>query len=461
MENISLILLIISITLLFTSFIFNRNKKKIIRENETLNIENQTLKIYTAKIEERINNIIEEKNNISSYLKNEQERLLTDLEKERAKFLEAHQSLESLKSYYSAQKEKISEQKQYIEELQDKFKIEFENLASQILKQKSHEFTEVNKVNLDNLLNPLKEQIKTFEKKVEDAYDKELRDKISLREELKKLNDSSFQLSQHATNLTNALKGETKTQGNWGEFILESILEKSGLLKNREYFIQQNYKTEEGKSFQPDVIIHLPDEKRIIIDSKVSLVDFEKYHSCDNEQEKLLCLKNHISSIRRHIKGLGDKNYQNLYEIKSLDFVLLFMPVEPAFSLATQHDNQLFTEAFDRNIVIVSPSTLLATLRTIASIWKHEYQNKNALRIAKEGEALYDKFYDLIKDLEKVQTGFESVHKNFNSAFTRLEGKGGIIRRIENLRELGIKGSKKISTKYFDSIEEDEEVSVD
>lgn len=423
------------IVVFFSTLIF-----LLIQQKGRIKSENERIRIDLAKAEEKL-----------STLSSEKAFLTTELAAEREKYLEAVRNLESTRSFYQSQKEKILEQKQEIESLQKKLTSEFENIANRLLEEKSRKFTEQNQSSLNNLLTPLKEQIKVFEKKVDEAYDKELRDKISLREELKKLNEMNTRLSNEATNLTNALKGETKTQGNWGELILETILEKSGLAKNREYFLQQSFNNEEGRKYQPDVIIHLPDNKRIVIDSKVSLVDFERYFSCDNEQDKALCLKNHIGSIRKHIKGLGEKNYQSLYQLHSLDFVLMFMPVEPAFSLATQHDNTLFNEAFEKNIVIVSPSTLLATLRTIASIWKFEYQNKNALKIAKEGEALYDKFHDLIKDLEKIQGGFENVQRSFSQAFTKLEGRGGIIRRIENLRELGVKGNKRISEKYLDS----------
>lgn len=421
------------LVLLFVTF-KTRSAKQI-----ALKKENQELKISSARAGERLAAATEEINHLQAELKNEREQLL-----------QLSLSNAGLKSYYQAREEKIAEQKAEIENLQKKLTVEFENIAEKLLKEKSMEFTERNRLNLDGILSPLKDQIKVFEKKVEEAYDKELRDKISLREELKTLNDLNIRLSTEANNLTNALKGETKTQGSWGEIILENILEKSGLVKNREYFLQQSHLAEDGKRYQPDIIINLPDEKRIVIDSKVSLVDFERYFSCDDENTRAACLKNHIASIRRHIKGLGEKNYQNLYNIKSLDFVLLFMPIEPAFSMATQFDNTLFNDAFERNIVIVSPSTLLATLRTISSIWKYEYQSKNALKIAKEGEALYDKFHDLLKDLERISGGLDGVQKNFQNAFVKLEGKGGLIRRVENLRDLGIKGNKKIDEKYFD-----------
>lgn len=441
-----IVILMCLLILVITLIIFKQNSGRHSIVNKELKEQNENLKIASGRAEEKVKLLEEEKI-----------RLLEEVKVERNKHFELSRSNESLKSYYQSREEKIREQKEEIENLQKKLTSEFENIAEKLLKEKSIEFTEKNRVNLDGLLSPLKEQIKTFEKKVEEAYDKELRDKISLREELKTLSDLNIKLSADATNLTNALKGETKTQGNWGELILETILEKSGLVKNREYFLQQSHHSEDGKRYQPDVIINLPDEKRIVIDSKVSLVDFERYFACDDDLKRSACLKNHIASIRRHIKGLGDKNYQTLYNLKSLDFVLLFMPVEPAFSMATQFDNTLFTDAFERNIVIVSPSTLLATLRTISSIWKYEYQNKNALKIAKEGEALYDKFHDLVKDLERISGGLDGVQKNFQNAFIKLEGKGGLIRRVENLRELGIKGNKKIDAKYLEGSSENPE----
>ena len=435
-----ILILVCLLILVITLILYKQNSGSQSIVNKELKDQNEALKISSGRLEEKV-----------KLLEVEKIKLLEEVNVERSKHFELSKSNEGLKSYYQSREEKIKEQKEEIENLQKKLTSEFENIAEKLLKEKSIEFTEKNRINLDGLLSPLKEQIKTFEKKVEEAYDKELRDKISLREELKTLSDLNIKLSADATNLTNALKGETKTQGNWGELILVTILEKSGLVKNREYFLQQSHHSEDGKRYQPDVLINLPDEKRIVIDSKVSLVDFERYFSCDDDLEKSACLKNHIASIRRHIKGLGEKNYQSLYNLKSLDFVLLFMPVEPAFSMATQYDNTLFTDAFERNIVIVSPSTLLATLRTISSIWKYEYQNKNALRIAKEGEALYDKFHDLVKDLERISTGLDGVQKHFQNAFIKLEGKGGLIRRVENLRELGIKGNKKIDGKYLEA----------
>ncbi len=335
----------------------------------------------------------------NSILEESLKQAILDLNSERGKVLELNSSLSSLKSDYSNLQEKLSEQKLEVEQLQEKFTKEFENLANKILDEKSSKFTIQNKENLDQILKPLGEKIKDFEKKVEDVYVNDSKERAGLVQQIKTLHELNQQMSKDATNLTNALKGQTKTQGNWGEFILESILEKSGLEKNREYFVQESLTTESGKRFQPDVLVKLPENKTIVIDSKVSLIAYEKYSSSEDENEKSSAIREHILSIRNHLKGLSSKSYQNLYQIQSLDFVLMFLPIEPAFGLAVQNDIGLFNEAFEKNIVIVSPSTLLATLRTIASIWRQENQNKNALEIARQSGALYDKFVGFVEDL--------------------------------------------------------------
>jgi DNA recombination protein RmuC len=247
------------------------------------------------------------------------------------------------------------------------------------------------------------------------------------------------------------LKGETKTQGNWGEFILESVLEKSGLVKDREYSIQQSFTTEEGKRYQPDVIINLPEGKTLIVDSKVSLVAYEKFWSSEEETEKTIALKEHLQSLRNHIKGLSDKNYQNLYEVKSLDFVILFVPIEPAFALAMQADPALFNEAFDKNIVIVSPSTLLVTLKTVASIWRFEYQNRNAIDIAKKAGDLHDKFVGFVEDLIGLGNKMRDSQKAYEGAMNKLStGAGNIVKRTDELRKLGAKASKSLPQTLLD-----------
>ena len=265
------------------------------------------------------------------------------------------------------------------------------------------------------------------------------------------LSEQSAKLSKDAENLTKALKSDVKAQGNWGEVILERILEKSGLTKNQEYFIQNSITTEDGKRFQPDVIIKLPEDKNVIVDSKVSLIAYERFSSAENVEEQQGHLKEHIASIKAHVKGLSDKNYQSLYGIDGLDFVLLFIPIEGAFSAAVQYDNTLFQDAFDKNVVIVSTSTLLATLRTIASIWKQEKQTQNAIEIARQGGALYDKFVGLTEDLLNLGKQMDTAKKSYEGAMNKISsGSGNLIKRADDLRKLGLKTSKQIEQKIID-----------
>ena len=381
--------------------------------------------------------------------------LKAELEKERGKVIDLNNSLSRTEADYRNLQEKLQDQKTEIEKLQEKFSLEFKNLANEIFEEKSKKFTDQNKSNIGELLSPLKEKITDFEKKVDQSNKENLQNNSALREQLKQLKDLNHQITKEAENLTKALKGESKTQGNWGEFILESILEKSGLSKGREYEVQESFTNEEGKRYQPDVVVKLPDNKNIIIDSKVTLVAYERFVNEEQESEKAAQLKMHIQSVRKHIKDLSDKNYQNLYGVEGLDFVLMFIPVEPAFSLAVQHDAELFTDAYDKNIVIVSPSTLIATLRTISNIWKNEYQNRNALEIARQGGALYDKFTAFSEDLIKVGKALNTTQDSYKDAMNKLvEGKGNLISRVENIRKLGAKTSKVIAPKLIERSED-------
>ena len=294
--------------------------------------------------------------------------------------------------------------------------------------------------------------------KVEETNKESIRGNASLREQLSMLKDMNQQITQEAKNLTEALKGQSKTQGNWGEFILESILEKSGLVKGREYVVQESLTTESGKRFQPDVIIKLPENKSIVIDSKVSLVAYERFVSSEDEQEKQLALREHINSLRSHTKNLSLKNYQNLYQLESLDFVLMFMPIEPAFALAVQNDPSIFNDAFEQNIVIVSPSTLLATLRTISSIWRQESQNKYALEIAKQSGDMLDKFAAFVDDLISVGKGLVNAKDNYDKAMNKLtEGRGNLISRSEKIKKLGAKASKSLPPGLLNRADMDDE----
>ncbi len=410
---------------------------------EMENLKNQLYQVQSDKTR------IEERENI---LKKSLQENTDELIKERAKVVELSSAVSRSEETGNNLKQRLAEQKGEVEELQQKFTKEFENLANRIFEEKGNKFTEQNKEKLSEILNPLKEKIYEFEKKVEESSKESIKGHASLKEQLSMLKELNQQVTQEAKNLTEALKGQSKTQGSWGEFILESLLEKSGLVKGREYSVQESITSESGRRFQPDVIIKLPDNKSLIIDSKVSLVGYEKFSTCENDKEKQLAVREHLSSIRSHLKNLNSKNYQNLYKLESLDFVLMFMPIEPAFALAVQSDNSLFSDAFEMNIVIVSPSTLLATLRTIASIWRQENQNKNALEIARQSGALYDKFVGFVEDLENIGKKIDDSRNCYSDAMKKLkDGNGNLVRRAEKIRELGAKTSKSLPRTLLDN----------
>ena len=338
---------------------------------------------------------------------------------------------------------------------QEQLRKDFELMASKILEEKSEKFTNQNKENIKNILNPLEEKIKTFEKKVEDSQKESISMHSALKEQLLGLKDLNQQMAKEATNLTKALKGDSKTQGNWGELVLERVLEKSGLEKDREYFVQQNFQREDGSRVMPDVVLHLPDSKKMIIDSKVSLTDYERMVNADDE-ERAIYLKSHVSSIKKHVDQLSAKNYQDLYDIESPDFVLMFIPIEPAFAVAINEDNTLYNKAFEQNIVIVTPSTLLATLRTIDSMWNNEKQQQNAIEIARQAGALYDKFEGLVTDLTGVGKKIDAAKNDYSSAMNKLvEGKGNLISRVENIKKMGAKAKKSLPENIIKRAEED------
>ena len=404
-------------------------------------------KSESSRLEER-NKMLENSNNETD----------VRLNTEREKVLTLNSNLSSLRADYDNLQKKLAEQKGEVEELQEKFIKEFENLANKIFEEKSSKFTEQNKTNLKEILDPLKERISEFQNKVEESNKESIDRNAALRQQLSSLKDMNLQISQDAQNLTNALKGEIKTMGNWGEMILERILEISGLKKDRDYIIQESVTTEDGKRLQPDVIVRLPDKKIIIIDSKVSLLAYEKYTSLDDDKEKLTALKEHILSIRSHVKNLNSKGYQNLYQNESLDFVLMFIPIEGAFALALQNDNSLYNYAFgEMDITIVSPTTLLATLRTIENMWKREYQNRNAFEIAKQSGALYDKFVGFVDDLIDVGNRMDQAKNSYEGAMKKLsEGTGNLVKRAEKIKELGAKTSKSLPQNIVERAEDEE-----
>lgn len=369
---------------------------------------------------------------------------------ERSKLIKAEESL-------LFQKERQTEQEKYIAELQERFKIEFENIANKILDAKTEKFTLHNKNSMDAILNPLKENIKAFEVKVDRVYKAESDERNILKGVISQLMDQSKQIQEDANNLTRALKGDSKKQGNWGEVILERVLERSGLIKDREYRIQTSLNSFEGSRMQPDVIIDLPDDKHIIVDSKVSLVAYERLVTADTEEEREIQLKQHLISIKNHIQGLSGKNYHELQQINSPDFVLLFIPIESSFGIAVQQDAELFNYAWDRKVVIVSPSTLLATLRTIASIWKQERQNRNVLEIARLSGSMYDKFVGFLTDMEAIGRNIKLSQDAYEKALNKLStGAGNLSNTSEKIKKLGAKATKQIDTKFLDPVLPDE-----
>ncbi|MAY02117.1 MAG: DNA recombination protein RmuC [Gammaproteobacteria bacterium] len=384
------------------------------------------------------------------YRRNQQ--LQSNLDQERNAATELKVALGRQETQLQEERNQHQQRLQTLEDARKQMTAEFKNLANDILEQKSKAFTESNRENIENILKPLNEKIRTFEKKVEETYDKESKQRFLLQEQIKTLQEANIQISQETLNLTNALKGESKTQGIWGEFILERVLEKSGLVKGREYEVQVNLKTEDGKSRQPDVIVHLPENKDLIIDSKVSLSAYEKYCSEDEETQKSHHLKQHLASIRSHIKGLSDKNYQNIEAVRNLDFVMMFLPIEAAFTLAVQHDEKLFTDAFEKNIVIVCPSTLLATLRTIQNIWRYEQQNTNAQEIAQSAGKLYDKFVLFMQSLDEIGSNLNKTQKAYDEAYNRIyTGHGNLVKRVQQLQDLGARTSKSIPDRLLDN----------
>ncbi|HAL82594.1 MAG TPA: DNA recombination protein RmuC [Mucilaginibacter sp.] len=408
------------------------------------------LNIALAKAEERALGLALERDKADKQLVLERQRydhltmgLNQELLLEKNRIVKAEEQL-------IAQRQRFAEQENSIREIQQKFQLEFQNVANKLLDEKSRNFIETNRTNLDILLNPLKENIKAFEEKVEKVYKAESDERNLLRGEITQLMALNKQISDEAQNLTKALKGDNKKQGNWGEVILERVLERSGLVKDREYRLQASLSGPDGNRLQPDAIIDLPDDKHLIIDSKVSLVAYERLVNAETEEERKLYSKAHVESIRAHVLNLSSKNYHDLYQVNSPDFVLLFVPIESSFSFAVQIDAELFSDAWDKRVVIVSPSTLLATLRTIASIWKQERQNRNVLEIARLSGAMYDKFVGFIGDMEGIGKNIKLSQMAYDNAISKLtEGNGNLTKTAEKIKGLGAKANKQIDQKYI------------
>ncbi|MFB9865508.1 DNA recombination protein RmuC [Rufibacter immobilis] len=380
----------------------------------------------------------------------EVQKLQEQLRRENSKVMELHAEVTRAENDIYHLKQKLTDERAELSHLRETFMQQFTQVSNQVLVNNAEHFRKTSAENLEQVLSPLKERIKEFESKVEQTYEKTLKDTTSLKEQITYMASLNQQMSQDTLNLTKALRGEKKAQGNWGEYLLENLLEKSGLERNVHYRREQVLQHDDAKIFRPDVIIDLPDNKHLIIDSKVSLVAYDAYCNCEDELQQQLHLKSHIQALRTHFTDLGRKNYQHLHGIQSPDFVLMYVPIEPAFNLAIQHDRDLFLEALDRNIVFVTTSTLLATLRTVASVWKQENQKRNVLRIAEESGKLYDKFANFLDDLKDIGINLDRSQQKYQMAMNKLsEGNGNLLKKVELLKKLGARTSKTMEAQWL------------
>lgn len=434
MELYALVISVVILAIAVILFLKRPQSSALASDSETIRREREAWVIQLARAEQQVENLTAEKERITALLHEEQQQLR-----------ESEKLLETTRAYYRSQQEKLQEQKAEIETIKRQFNTEFQVIANKILEEKTQRFTETNSKSLDQILTPLKEKIKTFEEKVEKTYQHEAAERNSLKGVVQQLMEQSLRIKDEANSLTRALRGDSKKQGNWGEVILERVLERSGLVKDREYRLQAALADGEGRRLQPDAIIDLPDEKHLVIDSKVSLLAYEQWVNAETDDDRERYAKQHVQSVENHVKSLSAKNYHDLYQIHSPDFVLLFMPIESAFSLSITYKADLFSDAWDRRVVIVSPSTLLATLRTIASMWKQERQTRNVLEIAKEAGALYDKFVGFLQDLEKVGEQLNRAVRAHEDATRKLgTGPGNVVAKVEKLKKLGARASKQI-----------------
>jgi len=376
-------------------------------------------------------------------LKKEEENLRIDKENLNNKLIQRNEEFKFLQQNSAKQEEDLKN-------LHDKFQKDFENLAHKILENNSEKFTKLNKNNIENILSPLQEKIKSFEEKVEKNKETTLQRHAELGKQLEQLHKQNIKISEEATNLTRALKGDSKMQGDWGEMILERVLELSGLEKNREYFVQKSFTTSENKRLQPDVVISLPGDKKMIIDAKVSLVAYEKFINSEEEKNAEIFLNQHLNSLKKHIEDLSKKNYNQLYQMESPDFVLLFIPIEAAFALASQKYPRLYNEAFDKHIILVTPTTLLAVLKTIDSMWQNEKQQLNAIEIATRAGKLHDSFVNLIVEFNKVGKQLNTVQGTYDSAMKKLTGRRSLVKQVQKLKDLGAKTNKKLPSDLLD-----------
>ena len=351
--------------------------------------------------------------------------------------------------------EKLNSQKDELETLNKKFTTEFENIANRLFEKSSEKINKQGSEQLDTILKPFKDKLTELKTQISNTYDKDTQQRIRLHEQVKQLFDLNQQISTDAKNLTNALKSNSKVQGDWGEEILENILQQSGLRKDFEYNVQSSFTDKDGKILRPDMIVHYPDNRDIVIDAKVSLTDYERYISAENKIDKEAALKGHIHSIKQHIKELSEKNYQDLYQIETLDFVMMFVPIEGAYYIAIEEDRALWQYAYERKIVLINPTNLITALKMISNMWQQDYQNKNVMEIARQSGGLYDSFVLLLDDFSKMEKKMGETQDLFTNVQKRIAtGKGNLIGRVEKIKKLGAKTKKSLPEKYTDAIEE-------
>ncbi len=440
MNEMFLFFLLAAICLLFGAFLgnfFARLKHK----SETAKLEERLQNAYSQ--EERFNETLGKLTSQNESLRLEREQLNIQLSRQSAEF--------------DALSSELIKEKTRFETFEKDFNDKFENLAHKIMVEKTEKFTLANKANIENILKPLNQKIKDFEEKIGKSNEDFIRGHAALGKQLQFLNEQNIKISEEANNLTRALKGDSKAQGNWGELILERVLEKSNLIKDREFFVQKAYTGPEGNKLLPDVVIHLPNDKRMVIDSKVSLVAYEKYVSEEDEKQKEKYLKEHIKSLNNHILQLSSKKYEDLHGSQSPDFVLMFIPIEPALYLAQNRDSSFFYSAFQRNILLVSPTTLLSTLRTIDALWSNEKQQQNAVEIAKHASSLYHKFKILLDDLETLGNRIDSTQNAYTGAMKKLTGNQNLIKDIDQLEKLGVSPKEKIKSTWLKKADTDED----
>lgn len=466
----SILLAVVAVVLVRQKYVTQVSELKLVAEHAQKQNELLTNELSEVKHQLEIKNTSLLELNSKWSAENQRVRLLEEQRSEKDREIERlhtqieqHQArINQLSGLYVGQKERndglqhqLEQQKVQVEEYKKQLKTEIQVLSQTILEEKSQKFSEQNALQIKQLLEPLGIKIEDFKKQVEQVYTEENKDRATLKEQIRSLSELNQKMSVEAQNLTKALKGDSKTQGNWGEVILERILEKSGLRKGHEFEVQVSERNDEDKLMRPDVVVHLPDNKFLIIDSKVSLTAYENWVNAEQETEKVAAKKAHLLSLRNHVKGLSEKKYQEIHGTKSPDFVLLFIPIQPAFDVALQYEPELYNLAFEKNIILVSPTTLLATLSTVNSVWKQEYQNRHAAEIAEKAAAMYDKFVGFTEDLEKVGKSLETTTKVYGDAMKKLTtGTGNLVRRAEHLKELGIKTTKALGAGLVEGAEE-------